>query len=52
MIFFQAAAMKKIEEAVESFEKLVASLKKGKFVLGDKVSIDIHFNAKLRCTPQ
>ena len=32
--------MKKVEGALESFNKFIPSLKKGKFVLSDKVSID------------
>ena len=34
-----AEGLKKVVAALESLEKLVVSLKKGKFVLGDKVSI-------------
>ena len=33
--------MKKVEAALESLNKFLPSLKKGKFVLSDKVSVDI-----------
>ena len=33
--------MKKVEDALESLNNFLPSLKKGKFVLSDKVSIDI-----------
>ena len=33
--------MKKVEAALESLNKFIPSLQKGKFVLSDKVSVDI-----------
>ena len=35
--------MKKVEDALESLNKFLPSLKKGKFVLSDKVSTGIFF---------